>query len=411
MALRRTLLITGGVIAAGGVGIWQTFIREGDFVLGAGRLVPPMLRARLGDQDRVFALIRRRETETTPAFSPRDGWRGERIELRAWDTATLEPVLTNGLVSMEAGLNADAGILGAEGATIWIHIGGIGAASAVDGRLLADQAGLVARNGTQGEAIPTVRDAFRFGNGLEFADRRGRGARLRIRGSDFGIEPVATQSIATQRNAIQRAAEWLPSGLPGLAEVRIDADWLGLLDANDTTAVPARARVGRAGPSRLWRGQFRTPEPEAVAPQASVPGKPPAAPLPRRPPQIAAAIERLTGAAALSIEEAPLHDATLLSEGRQVLRVTNPDGVLLAYRTAPGASFTLARIGLDGAVAWRARVPLDTLASLLPGERTLLLAGRRAGTAQAGPEAVLAVDLATGATRGRDLSTGEAFSA
>lgn len=389
MAWRRTLLISAGATLLGGGWAWAAFFRTGEYRLGQARLMPPLLRTRVGGQDRLFALVRRRETEILPALSLRDADGGERLALRAWNPETLEPLFEAPLLPVAAGEYGDGGILGEQSATIWIHAGGLGAASAVDGRMLADAPGIQARNAMPSPGLPDARAAYRFGNGLEFTDALR--ATYRLDPRTFRLSS-AREAPPAGLPAPQPPAPWFPNGAPGLADARPEGIWMGLLPAALTSG-DARFAALSGGPSKLWRATA------ATAGAAAGPGKPPA-PAAAMPTQ------------AVPVEDGPLFGAQLLALGTEALTVGAPPGVLLLYRPAQDGPLRLARIGTDGIIAWRATLPLQRVSSLLPGSPALVLAGRRAGADRnAGPEAIVSINLGTGAVLACDIATGEAISA
>jgi len=399
MALRRNLLIWGGATALGGAWAYQAFFASGEYRIGQARLVPPLLRARVGSGERLFGLVRRRETEQLPWLSLRDADSGERIELFALDAATLEPVFATPLLSVFAGEYGEAGILGEQNATIWIHLGGLGAASAVDGRVLADMEGIRARNPVLTAGLPESRAAYRFDNGLEFTDRMRANWRLDPR--TFLAGSVREAPAAGLAPPVA-PAPWFPAGIRGLAQSQPGRVWMGLLPAVAATGDPRLARIG-GGPARLWRAVPAAAAAEAPAPAPAAPGKPPAA---------APAVPAAPATEPVAVEDGPLLDAQILADGQGPLALPGAPGVLLLYRADLAAPFRLARVASDGTVAWRTALPLAVVNAVLPGDPVLILAGRRAGTSvESGPEAIAAIDLNTGALRARSIATGEAITA
>lgn len=398
MALRRTLLISTGVIALGGAWVWAAFINTGDYRLGQARLMPPLLRARFGEGERLFGLLRRRETEVLPALSLRTADSGERVEIVAWSLPALEPVFAAPLLSITPGAFGDGGILGEQNATIWIHVGGLGAASAVDGRMLADMDGILARNTALFAGMPESRSAYRFENGLEFTDRFR--ATWRLDPRNFNAAPVRSPAPAGLATP-QAPAPWHADGIRGSAEARLAGVPIGVVAAIAPPGIAPSYRLG-PGPSKivLARSQVADAPPAPAAPAG---GKPVLVPRPT-----AAEAVRLVD---VPVEEGPIFDAMLLTElGARAL--ADPPGVLALYRTAPNGPLRLARIGADGTVAWRLALPLASANTLLPGDPVLVLAGRKAGSeAASGTEAIVAVDLSAGTLRARDTATGEAISA
>ncbi|HYF09865.1 MAG TPA: hypothetical protein VD970_19775 [Acetobacteraceae bacterium] len=400
MAWGRRLLIGGGVLAAGAGATWAGFLRESDYELGQARLMPPLLRGGVAGQDRIFVLVRRAEREIARAWF-HSATPAERIELRGYEAATLAPVFASGLVSVPPGSLADARILGQRDASLWVFVGGIGAASVVDGRMLADQAGI-------GERVAGIRDfTFRPGHNLffdgelEFTDAGRR--RYRIDSRTFAVTTVGPNTPSGEGGALPTG--WTPGGIARDGERRVDGTWFGLLDAG-ASGFDTR-QIARAGTreARLWRAPIRPPgAPPAPAASPAVPGKPTpegAASTLRRP-SASPAGETLADAAPVAVEPGPILDAAFLP---------GTPMPLLLYRQVAGGPFRMARLGADGAVAWRAALPLGLVACAMPGGETLVLGGVRAGAARGGAEVLAAVNLSTGAVVARDLATDEAITA
>src|SRR5687768_12402291 len=124
---RRTMLIGGvSVLMLGGLAtcvFWPDDEAEQGLpvTLGFPRLIPPLVRATIAGQDRVFMLVRRTETENNPNVPPGTGWRGERLEIRAYDAATLAPVFAAPVISGRTGGFRTAGLIGEQAATIWLY--------------------------------------------------------------------------------------------------------------------------------------------------------------------------------------------------------------------------------------------------------------------------------------------------
>ncbi|WP_198378973.1 hypothetical protein, partial [Neoroseomonas rubea] len=212
----------------------------------------PLLRARVGAADVLFLLARRAEQDATDppdAPAPRD-----RIELVALDAATLAPRFEAHLASVPRGALGDAALLAEQGATVWIWLGGLGAVSAVDGRVLADQDGLAERNPQIIFANLRTRSALRTADALVIE-----GATL---GGPWRLDPRDfTASLANHPSARPLPPLHAPAqaGQGGptafrLNEARIGPAWLGLPAATEKLAGPMAARGrGFLSPPRAGR--------------------------------------------------------------------------------------------------------------------------------------------------------------
>jgi hypothetical protein len=363
--------------------------------LGPRMLVPPVLLARIGAAEVLFFLSRRAEQdETDPpdAPAPRD-----RIELIALDAATLAPRFETHLASVPRGALGDAALLAEQGATVWIWLGGLGAVSAVDGRVLADQDGLAERNPQIIFANLRTRGALRAADALVI-EGAGLGGPWRIDPRDFSTN-LANHPSPRPLPALHAPA---PAGAGGptafrVNEARIGPAWLGLPAATEKLAAPMAARgrgflspaaPGPGTPQALWRGAVRMGS-------AAPPNWP--ANMPHR----FGEAERLFDLAAVP-EVAGLHLAGFLTAGTPDPLRPAPDALLLLHGAA-GQRLGLMRVAADGRVAWRAALPVDAVRSVLPSATHLLLVDWRGTVATAGAR-IVSVGLADGAVAELALS-------
>lgn len=363
--------------------------------LGSRMLVPPLLRARVGERDVLFVLTRRAEQdETDPpgAPAPRD-----RIELLALDAATLAPRFEVHLASVPRGALGDAALLAEQGATVWLWLGGLGAVSAVDGRVLADQGGLAERNPAIVFGNLTSRGAVRLGDALLLQSPL-LGGPWRVDPRDFGIASAATPPARPlpPLNAPAAAGQGGATAFR-VNEARIGPAWLGLPAETERLQGPMALRgrgfLSPAAPPPgtaqvLWRGAVRMGS-------AAPPGWP--ANMPNR----FGEAERLTDLAAMP-EAGALYLAGFLTAGTAEPLRPAPDALLLLHGAA-GLPLALMRLGAEGRPAWRASLPIGSLRSVLPGETHLLLVDWRGTVATAGAT-IVSVSLADGAVAELTLS-------
>ncbi|MBP0464530.1 hypothetical protein J5Y09_11490 [Roseomonas sp. PWR1] len=363
--------------------------------LGPRMLVPPLLRARVGASDVLFMLARRAEQDATDppdAPAPRD-----RIELVALDAGTLAPRFEVHLASVPRGALGDAALIAEQGATVWIWLGGLGAVSAVDGRVLADQDGLAERNPQVVFANLRARGALRTADALVIEGPT-LGGPWRLDPRDFAAS-LANQPPPRPLPPLHAPAQAGQGGPTAfrLNEARIGPAWFGLPAETEKLAGPMAPR-GRGfiapavsppgAPQALWRGAVRMAS-------AAPPNWP--ANMPNR----FGEAERLVDLAAVP-GATGLHLAGFLTAGTPDPLRPAPDALLLLHG-APGQPLGLMRIGADGRIAWRAALPVGAVRSVLPGAAHLLLADWRGTVATAGAR-IVSVALDDGAVAELALS-------
>lgn len=380
-------LVLGGVVA---VLAWP----EGPprpVRLGPRRLVPPLIREADDGLDMVFALTRRSEQD---AGDPPDArpWR-ERFELLALAGPGFATVFDVPLVSTPVEPAITPELLALQGDLVWIWVGGIGAVSAQDGRLVADQGLIAARNPEAWIGGLTPRRSWGVTDSLVFApDSLGGG--LRIDPTTFLGSP-ATGPPPRLLPPLFRPAVVRPGGPADfrLTEARLDDTWFGLPAVSERLVGPLRApaTTNRFIPApalpdgllqRLWRGRIR-------ATSGAPPGWPAGLGGNWRP------VDALTDLVPVT-ELPPLHRAGFLTAGTaEPVRIEAPPGLLVLHE-GPGDALRLAAVATDGRPRWETSLPFSTLRSVLPGREHVVLLGEAAGGQ--GREAVLAsVMLADGA--------------
>jgi hypothetical protein len=254
--------------------------------------------------------------------------------------------------------------------------------------------------------LPAIRSAYRMEQALVVAAPDG--TRWRIDARRFTASAVtAGASAEPPPPPVQLPAPFAPPPFRA-AQVRFGERWLGLVPARSTEADVASLRpaalraeisMRRGEALRLWRGEVRT---GSLAP----PG------WPEKVPDRWGVGERLLGAAEVAI--APGGGGGLLDAGsltrpgaQEPLPLADPPGALLLFRHEAGAPLRLARLDGAGQVLWQAALPLAEILAVLPGARTLLIAGRtRAGSGSdpgggdSGGVVLAAIELGRGAIGG-----------
>lgn len=400
--MRRLLLGGGAGLVAAGVAaafLWPDAERPAPPQrLGQRRLVPPLLRTTLGGEGVIYLLARRSEQdEADPPDAPAPR---ERIELLAYAAAGLVPRFTVHLASVPRGSMADAGLIAEQGATIWLWLGGLGAVSAVDGQVLADTEGLAELNPDLATVLETAQKrAYRLADALVVEGGSPPGP-WRLDPRDFR----ASRANLPSPRPLPQLNPGAPAGQGGptafrVAEARLGAQWLGLPAEDAKLVAPVAPRTqGRfltsAAPpagvlQQLWRGTVGLAS-------AAPPGWP--ANLPDRWGQA----DRLTGLVTVPALRG-LALAGFLTAGTEApVELAGPPGLLVLHGEA-GQPLGLIRVAPDGGVAWRAGLPIARLRSVLPGRRTLVLAGW-AGGAEDSAEMLVAVATEDGAIQARPVT-------
>ncbi|WP_244407022.1 hypothetical protein [Roseomonas fluvialis] len=372
--------------------------------LGPRRLLPPPLRTSLDGQDTLFLLTRRSEQDATDA--PGQPAPREQVELHALALPDLVTRFVAHLVTVDRGRidsrgshDMRDGLIGEQAATIWLWLDGLGAVSALDGKLLADQAGIAGRNAAVPGLASPVRGQLRLADALVF-DPRG-GPPWRIDPRDFVASPAAAPS-SRSLPALTAPAAFGPGGPTAfrVLEARFGEGWLGLPSSGLSLEAPVPARgpgtrflsptaPGVGVTQQLWRGAVRMGS-------AAPPGWP--AHFPDRFGQA----ERLVDVARLPAV-AGLTLAGFLTAGTEApILLTDPPGVLV-LEGMPGRGLTLLRLDAAGALLWRAGLPVARVTSVMPGARHLVLAGLGPPPHEA--ETLVVVTLADGGVTLAGLNT------
>lgn len=359
--------------------------------LGPRRLLPPVLRTRFRGADLVFVLAWRSEQDASDppeAPAPR-----ERLELLAFEGAGMAPHFEVWLLSAPIGQLPESGLIAEQAGTVWLWVGGLGAVSAVDGTVLADQDGIAELNPDAPRGLIGSRRLWQVREALTL-DRGGLGAALRIDPRDFRVSPVTTPPVRPLP-PIHAAAALSMAGAASFraAEARLGEAWFGLVPETQRLAEPLVATAGRylAAPApgaaqALWRGAPR------MVPTAG-PGN--AAGRPRL-------VERIFDLAPLD-GMAGLQAAGFLTAGGPApVVLADPPGLLLLHGL-PVGGLGLMRLGPEGEVAWRSRLPIGVVHGAMPGPGHLLLLGGPlgAGITESG---LVSVGLADGAVAERSLN-------
>jgi hypothetical protein len=398
--LRGALLALAVAVGLVAAGVW--------FLTGGGGLVPSrasiegqVVRAPTADgADRVFVM-----TSQWRSFRARGSFAGTAyggliVDVWAFDPATGRPVWRQRLVDDRRAVNMGRRLLGAHGGILWLFDGkSLLGLSPKDGARVADNGTFAAANPMLRGVMPTEERYIRFDpQGLSFTAADGRDWRLTGQGSatrrdgarlDTDAERAAPQPgvYLAARNAGGVGSWMFYAGGLELGDGR----WLGLMADAEAANLGSEGAVGGVDPQTYPRTRLYS----ATVVRGSMssmyrPVATNAKPLPESP-------EFLT--------------AGLLQDGRcchgRPILLNNPDSVLVIHRDRLGdqSRLRLTRVaGPLGKPLWTADLPLEKLEAVLPGERTLVLVGRRDEpplfrTRDNRPESVdqlVSVDVATG---------------
>jgi hypothetical protein len=400
---RRTLVTAGiyvGLLATALVGgaMYAGFEGTPPQRLGPRRLLPPPLRTNLGGRDTLFLLTRRSEQDASD--EPGQPAPREQVDLHALALPDMVTRFVVPVATVWAGsLGANDGLIGEQGGTVWLWLDGLGAMSAVDGQVLADQPGLAGRNPAVPGLDRALRSQVRLGDAMVFQAIGG--LPWRIDPGDFSLSPAVAPS-PRPLPALSAAAAFGPGGTTAfrVLEARLGEAWLGLPASGARLEAPVAARgpgtrflspaaPGVGATQQLWRGAVRMGS-------AAPPGWP--AHFPDRFGQAERLVDvaRLPGVAGLTL-------AGFLTAGTEApILLADPPGVLV-LEGMPGQGLTLLRLDAAGALLWRAGLPVARVTSVMPGARHLVLTGFSPPPNEA--ETLVAVALADGGVTLAGLNT------
>lgn len=350
--------------------------------------------------DRVFVM-----TSQWRSFRARGTYTGTAsggliVDVWAFDPAAARPVWRQRLVDERRAVNQGRRLLGVHGGILWLFDGkSLLGLSPADGRRVADNAAFEAANPMLKGVMPTEERYVRFDpQGLSFtaADGRdwrltGQGAATRTDGprldTDAERAPPQPGVFLTARNAGGVGSWMFYTGGLELGGGR----WLGLMADAEAAKLGAEGAVGGVDPETYPRTRLYSATVVRGAMSSMYrPVATNARPLPESPEFLSAGL---------------LQDGRCC-HGRPIL-LSKPDSVLVIHRDRLGdeSRFKLTRVsGPRGKALWTADLPLQALEAVLPGDRTLVLVGRRDEpplfkARDSRPESIdqlVSVDLATG---------------
>jgi hypothetical protein len=338
--------------------------------------------------DRVLLLTS--QWKTFRGYRSRSSYTDLLIDVWAFDARDGKPLWRTRLTSDRHGVNMGRAILGAQGGIVWVLQGsGLTGLSLKDGKVAVDNTAIETANPGLKGLLPTEQRFYQFrGDGLSFTAADGRVWRLTGQGAKAEPAGAAPDRLA--------AGVTPPAHIGGgnsswsFLERALDLpnQWLGLLDDTEAKTFATQGAIGGIDPAshprtRLWRAKKSSKStffgPKAVYSDLK--------PLPEGPEFLTAGL----------LTSGVTHAPPILA--------FRPDSVLVIHTDRLGAEgrWRLSRAsGPLGKVLWTAPLPMQTIESVMPGEGSVVLIGRKDEPARrAGdrPDSVLqlaAVDLATG---------------
>lgn len=372
----------------------------GDFARGYRRILMPaerrgpVLRSSAGGSDRVYVLTTQSE-RIVPLRMRRRGGTGRarqllHVDLWAFDATTAQPVWRRRLRTFEDQGDLMHTILGADASTLWLLVREPLAVSLADGRLLADGAGLDARN-------PSVAGQRVDQNG--FVAFGAQGLQLTLSDSTQwvvdGLTLAAQPRAAAPRHDDRITLPALDAAYTSRLQLRgllTESMWLGVLTDSEADTLSKPPVVPGAKP-----GERRGAMADFLASQ-HVPGRLEAAPTRYRlwrakvkkvsaaPRDWPAHLPDNWGTRDQFSDYAPLPDAPVFlqagllgnGEAETPFWYREPDSVLVLHHDKVGKDgrLRLARVsGPAGRVVWDAALGAAALDSAMYGARIVSLVG------------------------------------
>lgn len=331
------------------------------------------VRATSAAGDRVYMMTS--QWRTYPGVNRRQTRGGLLVDVWAFDADSGKPVWRQRLVDERGGVNMGRLILGAQAGVLWMLDGKqLVGLNLSDGARAFDATSLEAANPALKGLMPTEERYYRFdGTGLTFTAADGRLWRLTGDGAktEPGKEPSNSYVERARADANAVAGVFVPANTAGGnstwafygRQAMVGGQrWLGLMHERDLE----NARRGPLGGVdyektprlRLWSARVVTertffgPRPKLVD----------FAPLPEGPEFLLPGL--LTGN--------DIHDTPIFA--------LKPDSVFVLHRDrlGEGSKLKVSKVaGPGGKVLWTADLPVEQLEAVMPGERSIVLIGRR----------------------------------
>lgn len=322
----------------------------------------PVRAAALGG-DRVYLMTS--QWRTYPSQRRRPAVGGLLIDVWAFDAGDGRPAWRRRLVDQRGGVNMGREILGAQGGVLWLLDGDrLVGLQLTDGEVLFDSTSLEAVNPRLKGLVPTEARYYRFDRGgLAFTAADGRAWRLTGDGAATAPAGDEPKEAAPGVTAPARIGGGNGTSAFYARGVTIGRRWLGLLHEREVELFRQTGSIGGVAPEqtprmRLWSARvtqeqtFFGPKPKLVD----------FTPLPEGPEFLQPAL----------LTANDTHDTPIFA--------LKPDSVFVLHRDRLGAEGTLrlSRVaGPAGKVLWTAELPVQALEAVMPGEKSVVLIGRR----------------------------------
>lgn len=400
-------------------------VDDGPFLEGAP------VRASVDGQDGVFVLTSMWRTQ----YNSQGRFTGsvrkstvQYLDLWRFDPATGTPVWRRRLQRDPKGARTGFRVLGVAGGKLWYVARTLRAASLADGQTVFDTSALFERAPALRTTFPSRESQLRLDTlGLHLQGADGRGWRIdpaslavteeRARGpweDAYAAQFQGRDPEAEARVGLVLPAVVYPSSPNGyrMANAWLGERWVGITTDEHGDSLrepnpqqPARQRIDGYATHEDAVSDYYFPEVRTRLWGARVDGT-------------REVERRLRGLAPLPASESFLqggflHDASKLAGASRPtpLRLANPAGLLVLARTRLDEADTLvlARVDVtDGATRWRRPLPLSIINGVMPGDRHLVLHGKRyrpspggqtGDPASAANEVLVFVDLGSGDVR------------
>lgn len=329
-------------------------------------IVGPPVRAATPGGDRVMLLTSQWRSYKTPGSGlNRNTYTDLLMDVWGFDAATGAPVWRTRIAEDRSGVNMGRELLGVQNGVLWVlRPNGLLGLSTTDGAIVGDTARIEAANPALKGVMPTEAQYYTFdAGGLRFTAADGRKWRMTgqlLRAVADGPAPEQpAPGVALRARVAGGNATWafMVQGL------NTQGLWLGLLSPE---------QVAELKDARVPRGIDPTNHPRTRLWFAKIGGR-----------DTFFGRERVYSGFTPYPDSPEFLQAGLLTDGRTntlPILLFKPDSVLILHRDRLGdqGRWQLTRIsGPRGKVIWTAKLPMQGVEAVMPGETSVVLTGRR----------------------------------